>query len=435
MYTRTNRTKYKPTYLRRFYLLGIISCVFFLMVLALAIRKTVDTAGIAPAIQRTMQTDWVMDAIQRAAPIPKHQLKIYVYDLPQLYNHQIAARKPWCDKEAFGTEIYIHEALLASPYITKNPEEAHLFFVPVYSACIVYRNFGNFKAYRFLVRKALQYIIKNEPYWNRTKGRDHIWAFVHDFGGCLSWHDNFTEGGSGIFYEELRNSIFLSHLGDLSSKCFDTHKDIVIPPMCTEEIYVKGRGGFGKNNRTIFAHFRGTVNWHFRYSIPSLGIQRGYDRTYSHGVRQRLQQLYAHDKEYFLFNEGSSPSYVEEVSQSIFCLCPRGFAAWSRRLFDSVMLGCIPVIIADDIELPFERFLDYSKFSVKIMERDVDRVKEILIGIRKDRIAEMQAELARIWTIFSYQRPPIRGDAFDFLIESLAAKAEKGDRVGPNAFY
>jgi len=31
------------------------------------------------------------------------------------------------------------------------------------------------------------------------------------------------------------------------------------------------------------------------------------------------------------------------------------------------MLGCIPVIIADGIELPFEAQLDYSKFTVKVL--------------------------------------------------------------------
>ena len=43
------------------------------------------------------------------------------------------------------------------------------------------------------------------------------------------------------------------------------------------------------------------------------------------------------------------------------------------------MMGCIPVIIADNIELPFEQFLDYRSFTVKIAEEDVARLKEILM--------------------------------------------------------
>lgn len=30
------------------------------------------------------------------------------------------------------------------------------------------------------------------------------------------------------------------------------------------------------------------------------------------------------------------------------------------------MLGCIPVIIADNIELPFESVIDYRSFTVKV---------------------------------------------------------------------
>ena len=41
----------------------------------------------------------------------------------------------------------------------------------------------------------------------------------------------------------------------------------------------------------------------------------------------------------------------------------------SVRFFEAALLGCIPVIIADYIELPFEhQWLDYSQFTVKIRE-------------------------------------------------------------------
>ena len=36
------------------------------------------------------------------------------------------------------------------------------------------------------------------------------------------------------------------------------------------------------------------------------------------------------------------------------------------RLFEAALLGCIPVIISDEIVLPFESALDYSSFSVKV---------------------------------------------------------------------
>ena len=65
--------------------------------------------------------------------------------------------------------------------------------------------------------------------------------------------------------------------------------------------------------------------------------------------------------------------------------------------------GCIPVIIADSIELPFEEFLDYRQFTVKIAEVDIPRIKELLLGIPEERVRAMQATLPTIWKHFVYQ--------------------------------
>lgn len=45
----------------------------------------------------------------------------------------------------------------------------------------------------------------------------------------------------------------------------------------------------------------------------------------------------------------------------MFCLSPAGDTPSSARLFDAVVSGCIPVIVSDELELPFEGILDYRK--------------------------------------------------------------------------
>ena len=52
---------------------------------------------------------------------------------------------------------------------------------------------------------------------------------------------------------------------------------------------------------------------------------------------------------------------VSSVIRSIFCLSPAGDTPSSARLFDAIASGCIPVIISDELELPFEGILDYRK--------------------------------------------------------------------------
>jgi hypothetical protein len=42
------------------------------------------------------------------------------------------------------------------------------------------------------------------------------------------------------------------------------------------------------------------------------------------------------------------------MTESKFCLNPLGWSPWTLRFYQAVMTRCIPVLIADDIEFPFE---------------------------------------------------------------------------------
>ena len=53
------------------------------------------------------------------------------------------------------------------------------------------------------------------------------------------------------------------------------------------------------------------------------------------------------------------------MGNSKFCFVPRGKSGWSLRLFESVFAGCVPVMLSDLWELPFEDWLDTSRFVIK----------------------------------------------------------------------
>jgi hypothetical protein len=95
-------------------------------------------------------------------------------------------------------------------------------------------------------------------------------------------------------------------------------------------------------------------------------------------------------------------------SQSaVFCLAPRGFAPWSRRLFDFIVLGCIPVIIADEADHPFEHRVAYEDFSIRIREADIPRVKSILLKVSRVERARLRAGLRTVRQLFSYAALPL----------------------------
>ncbi|KAM3376933.1 hypothetical protein P3S68_009346 [Capsicum galapagoense] len=66
---------------------------------------------------------------------------------------------------------------------------------------------------------------------------------------------------------------------------------------------------------------------------------------------------------------------IKGMRTSDFCLHPAGDTPTSCRLFDAVQSLCIPVIVSDSIELPFEGMVDYSEFSVFVAVSDALHVK------------------------------------------------------------
>jgi hypothetical protein len=202
--------------------------------------------------------------------------------------------------------------------------------------------------------------------------------------------------------------------------CFSTRKDIVIPPYIFEQDIIVNAGGkyIDGSKRSILVHFRGTIEWYHSNAIPELYVPKGASTQYSRGVRQFLLQEFKDDDQVKFF-VGGSDSYIDEVKDSVFCLCPRGFAPWSRRLYDSILLGCIPVIIADYIELPFEDLIDYRKFTVKISEENVVFVKQILLTIPPEEIRKKQEYMKTIYHHFLFNLQVQPGDVFDYILRRL----------------
>jgi hypothetical protein len=58
-----------------------------------------------------------------------------------------------------------------------------------------------------------------------------------------------------------------------------------------------------------------------------------------------------------------------------------GYEVNSPRIVEAIYYECVPVIIADNFVLPFDDALNWSTFSVAVPERDIPKLKEILLAI------------------------------------------------------
>jgi len=332
----------------------------------------------------------------------KHDFKIFVYDLKPEFNADLARDQPRCRTDQYGTEIRFHENLLHHSVLTNDPEEAEFFFVPIYGECYLFRETQNsgtnnaMKVTNLWYRDALKTIQTEYPYWNRTDGRDHVWSFP----GARGPH---------IFRDWkklIKKSIFLTPEGDRSfGEQFNTWKDIVIPGLEPDSEFIDGKLRKQSSlKKDIFAFFRGTI-------LNKAGIL-----AYSRGIRPKMEAAFKKHKDVIFTEEIPScdrDCYRKELRKSTFCLCPRGWSPWTLRAYQAMMVGCIPVIIADEIELPYENSLDWTKLSVKIAEVDAEKTIDILKQISKSEIRNKQKAIEKVWKSVAWGSNPKKLDPMD----------------------
>jgi Exostosin family len=86
--------------------------------------------------------------------------------------------------------------------------------------------------------------------------------------------------------------------------------------------------------------------------------------------------------------------YARTLSDSIFVLCPRGYAPSSYRLFEAMRAGRPPVIIADEWVPPVGP--EWERFAIFVPEASVERIPAILAQYVADA-ERMGAEARHAW--------------------------------------
>ncbi|KAJ7981057.1 Exostosin-like [Quillaja saponaria] len=347
-------------------------------------------------------------------------LKIFIYDLPPKYNTDWLTNQR-CSNHLFASEVAIHRALLTSDVRTFDPYEADFFFVPVYVSC----NFSTVNGFpaighaRSLLASAVQRISSEYTFWNRSRGFDHVFVASHDFGACFHTMEDVAIA-DGV-PEFLKNSIILQTFGVKHKHPCQDVENVVIPPYISpdsiwttlEKFPVDGR-------REFWAFFRGKMEVHPK-NISG--------RFYSRRVRTMILRKFSGDRRFYLQRQRFT-GYQSEIARSMFCLCPLGWAPWSPRLVESVALGCVPVIIADGIRLPFPSAVDWAEISLTVPEKDVDKLGKILEHVAMTNLTTIQRNLwnPRTKRALLFNNQVQLGDATWQVLLALAGKLDRSYR-------
>ncbi|VFQ63840.1 unnamed protein product [Cuscuta campestris] len=347
-------------------------------------------------------------------------LKIYIYDLPARFNIDWLKNER-CGRHLFASEVAIHRALETSDDVrTFDPWEADFFFVPVYVSC----NFSSVNGFpaighaRSLMSAAVSLVSSEHPFWNRSGGADHVFVASHDFGSCFhTLEDRAVSDGVPEF---LKNSVILQTFGvKYNHPCQDV-EHVVIPPYVSPESVrsTLTATAMSDGRREIFAFFRGKME------VRPKNVS---GRFYGKRVRTAILQKYGNDRKFYL-RRHSFAGYQSEILRSTFCLCPLGWAPWSPRLVESVVLGCVPVIIADGIRLPFPSAVPWEEISVTVREKDVQKLRPILEKVAATNLTNIQRRLMdpSVRRALLYNVPMVEGDATWQVLRALT------DRLSPS---
>ncbi|KAG4906337.1 hypothetical protein JHK82_054973 [Glycine max] len=271
-----------------------------------------------------------------------------------------------------------------------DPEEADLFFVPFFSSLSLIVNPvrppGSNSGLEKPVysdeenQEALVEWLEKQEYWKRNNGRDHV----------------IVASDPNAMYrviDRVRNAVLLvSDFGRLRPDQGSLVKDVVVPYSHRIRTYP---GDVGVEDRKTLLFFMGN-----RY------------RKEGGKIRDLLFQILENEKDVIIKHGAQSRESRRAASHGMhtskFCLHPAGDTPSACRLFDAIVSLCIPVIVSDNIELPFEDTIDYRKIAVFVETSSAIKPGHLLSKLRAvtpDRVLEYQKKLKEVKRYFEYEEP------------------------------
>ena len=86
---------------------------------------------------------------------------------------------------------------------------------------------------------------------------------------------------------------------------------------------------------------------------------------------------------------------MQELRNATFCAVFPG-NGWGH-LEAPIIMGCIPVVVQDEILVPWENVLDFGSFGLRIPRAQLPRLPQILRAIPEERVRELQRGLVAVW--------------------------------------
>eukprot|EP01041_Mallomonas_annulata_P008740 gene8740-18061_t len=348
--------------------------------------------------------------LKKASILAMRDVKVYIYEAQILG----ALKSKKCERH-FENERRLPQ-LLRRYVATKDPSKADFFLINHDLTCtLTQRSIRKSRAKAIEIidsyfKATIMNVVHNFPFYNRSGGHDHLFFFAIDKGRChflanrfpiqRSWFQyldnmtfigNFGFSGVSVTFQPIRHGrncwrelkpTTLTQIKSQNCLRSNGNQDIVVPQLhdwrppspAHSDAAPATWDGLGARQqllqlRSLTSYFRGswkcggvssvearTVLFNTSLSPRSTALQFHFDLT--NNTNRRTMR-------------GSEQHQHQSIGDAYFGLCPGGSAPWSVRLYDAIYHDVVPVILADRIVLPFERFLDWTAFTVKVQSEPV----------------------------------------------------------------
>ncbi|CAE7770600.1 GUT1 [Symbiodinium sp. KB8] len=332
-------------------------------------------------------------------PLPDAQLcaaeqrpRFYVYDTGDYARPLLS-----CASGMEGSEVMLHRFLLRSRCRTRDPAEADFFYVPFYSFCFQNLHIKPGTETEELDKHNIA-VVNSLEYFDVYRRRQHIFHFAHEFWDFPSWESYVAR--AKIFAVEANPLIDVVNYRHCVS-CFDAWKDVVVPGHTDAWAMRKLRE---KGKPSTERRFRFCFHGAMRHDL--------YERTHAEGkpfngsraadTRRQIQAFAGESDASIGPHITPLLDYYGRVGDCMFCLVPKGVGYTNGRLFEAFFAGCIPVILSDAMVVPFQAFLPWPDFSMKLPMDDVARAVHLLRAMPSARMAQMQESLLENACWFDY---------------------------------
>ncbi|MEL7062905.1 MAG: exostosin family protein [Bacteroidota bacterium] len=102
-----------------------------------------------------------------------------------------------------------------------------------------------------------------------------------------------------------------------------------------------------------------------------------------------------------IYKRQTRQEFIQNIVNSDYVLCCRGSGNYSYRVYETLCMGRIPVIVSPDGQLPYEFHIDWKDYCLFVEETNLQSISELICehydALTPDAYQERQLACRKIW--------------------------------------